>query len=99
MLKLSKAQLEAAAAHVATAVEPDAWLRAYLAPGGAALVYACEQGDCNCSQPTGKLRGGRLAAGRPQGSLDAARRPAPCFATQQGRCCRSNSEPLLLPLF
>ena len=54
MLKLSKSQLETAAAHVATAVEPDTWLRVFLAPSGAGLLYSCEQGGCMLAEPAGE---------------------------------------------
>ncbi len=55
MLKLSKAQLETAAGHVVTAVEPDTSLRVFLAPTGAGLLYACEQGGCTLADPTGAV--------------------------------------------
>ena len=53
VLKLSKSQLETAAAHVATAVEPDTWLRVFLAPSGAGLLYSCDQGGCTLGEPAG----------------------------------------------
>lgn len=85
MLRLSKAQLEAALAHVSTAVEPDTALRAFLAPNSTGLVYTCEQGGCTCADPAGALRLGG-AAGRwlgaahgAQQTAGAQRRPA-CLA-------------------
>lgn len=59
MLKLSKGQLETAAAHVATAVEPDTWLRVFLAPSGTGLLYTSEQGGCTLAEPAGVWGTGR----------------------------------------
>ena len=63
MLKISKGQLEAASSHVATAVEPDSWLRVWLGPGGAGLVYASDQGGCACGAPAAVVRFRRDASG------------------------------------
>lgn len=56
MLKISRGQLEQASAHVATAVEPDSWLRVWLGPRGAGLLYASTQGGVACDEPAGVFR-------------------------------------------
>ena len=82
MLKISKAQLEAARAHVATAVDPDSRLRAYAAPHGAGLLYACQQGGCAWGEPAGaKARGPGLPAWGTGGELAGA---AGCVAAVGG---------------
>lgn len=80
MLKISKAQLEAARAHVATAVDPDSRLRAYAAPHGAGLLYACQRGGCAWGEPAGAAAGGPGLPGT-GGELAGA---AGCVAAARG---------------